>query len=211
LPTLSRARAFTLIELLVVIAVISLLAAMIFPITGAVNKNKIRTRARGELAIIETAIEDYKSKLGVYPPDNPGVPATNQLYYELLGTTNSNSGTVYTTLDGSSQINTNLIPPGIPGFINANRVAAGDETKRATKFLLNLKPGQIGDIGNGFKILTSSMPWPQNPSGLNPVRYNSSNPTNNPNSFDLWIDVLIAGKTNRICNWSRDVLIVSRP
>jgi prepilin-type N-terminal cleavage/methylation domain-containing protein len=209
--TLSRARAFTLIELLVVIAVISLLAAMIFPITGAVNRNKIRTRARGELTIFETAIEAYKAKLGYYPPDNPGIPATNQLYYELLGTTNSNNGTIYTTLDGGSQINTNAFPRGIGGFVNANRVTAADETKRATKFLLNLKPGQIGDLGNGFKILTSSVPWPQDPSGLNPVRYNSSNPTNNPNSFDLWIDVVISGKTNRISNWSKDPIVVSKP
>jgi hypothetical protein len=32
----------------------------------------------------------------------------------------------------------------------------------------------------------------------------STNPTNNPGSFDLWIDVLYGGKTNRISNWSKD-------
>src|SRR5437588_9390060 len=58
-----RARfAFTLIELLVVIAVISVLAAMLFPITGAVNRIKIRTKARAELAQVRTDIESYKSK-----------------------------------------------------------------------------------------------------------------------------------------------------
>src|ERR1051326_5904375 len=96
-PSLSTARAFTLIELLVVIAVISLLAAMIFPITGAVTRNRIRARTRTELEKVVTGIESYKSKLGHYPPDNPDNPSINQLYYELLGTTND--GTMYMTLD----------------------------------------------------------------------------------------------------------------
>ena len=37
---------------------------------------------------------------------------------------------------------------------------------------------------------------------LNPWRYVSSNPTNNPGEFDLWVDIIVGGKTNRICNWS---------
>ena len=79
--------AFTLIELLVVIAVISILAALIIPIGKAVNRRKIISKARGELAQAETAIESYKDALGHYPPDNhlPGnlvIPWRNQLYFE---------------------------------------------------------------------------------------------------------------------------------
>src|SRR5437016_13796989 len=66
-------RAFTLIELLVVIAVIAILAALIIPITAAVNRAKVLSRSRGELANIETAIEDYKATRGFYPPDTPGL------------------------------------------------------------------------------------------------------------------------------------------
>ena len=44
---------------------------------------------------------------------------------------------------------------------------------------------------------------------MNPWRYNSSNPTNNPGSYDLWIQLKIAGKTNLICNWSKQVQINS--
>jgi hypothetical protein len=44
---------------------------------------------------------------------------------------------------------------------------------------------------------------------LNPWRYNSSNPTNNPGSYDLWIQLVIGGKSNLICNWSKQVLINS--
>ena len=85
--TLATRLAFTLIELLVVIAIMAVLAALIIPITGAVNRHKLRSRTRAELRSIETAIEDYKTKRGYYPPDNPNSPLPlNQLYYELSGT-----------------------------------------------------------------------------------------------------------------------------
>jgi hypothetical protein len=44
-----------------------------------------------------------------------------------------------------------------------------------------------------------------NVQGLNPWRYNSSHPTNNLNSYDLWVELKIGGKTNLICNWSKQV------
>jgi hypothetical protein len=39
---------------------------------------------------------------------------------------------------------------------------------------------------------------------LTPWNYVSSNPTNNPTEFDLWMDVTWRGTTNRISNWSED-------
>jgi len=222
-PPLSRARAFTLIELLVVIAVISLLAAMIVPITGAVTRNRGRVRARAELEQIVTALEQYKATLGHYPPDNPGNVVSNQLYFELLGTTNN--GVAYVTLDGSASINVADVPkifgPNVTGFVNANRPGAGDELRTAKPFLKTLKPTQYATIVNQVRLLTCSLPAPilSSPSaypvaavpGANPWRYNSSNPTNNPTSFDLWIDIVISGKTNRISNWSKDALTVGTP
>src|SRR5260221_3678739 len=95
-------RGFTLIELLVVIAIIAILAAMVIPISGAVSVFKTKSRTKAELAEIETAIESYKAKLGHYPPDNSGNPALNQLYYELVGTTND--GRAFRTLDGDSSL-----------------------------------------------------------------------------------------------------------
>ena len=86
-------RAFTLIELLVVISIMGLLAALIFPVAGAVKRQQYLKTASGELAQIETALDNYKAKYGVYPPSNPNNPLVNQLYYELIGTTNINSGT----------------------------------------------------------------------------------------------------------------------
>jgi len=45
---------------------------------------------------------------------------------------------------------------------------------------------------------------------VNPWRYNSSNPTNNPGSYELWIQLVFApGKSNLICNWTKQVQINS--
>ena len=226
LLTLNCSRAFTLIELLIVIAIIGVLAAMIIPIAGAVNRAKIKSLAGTELSQIETAIESYKAKNGVYPPDciaplsTPAIPIyVNQLYYELLGTTLDNGGVFYTTKDGSSQINVADVPltfgVGVGGFVNSTKGAGGDEGTVATPFITGLKPGQIGTNGVA-KILVCSVPWPKDnawqPSGVagsgqNPWRYVSSNPTNNASSFDLWVDVIIGGKTNRISNWSQPAIV----
>ena len=73
IPPRHSPRGFTLIELLIVIAIMAVLAALTFPILGAVKKNMIRTRARGGLTALETAIEGYKDKFGHYPPDNGGL------------------------------------------------------------------------------------------------------------------------------------------
>jgi hypothetical protein len=42
---------------------------------------------------------------------------------------------------------------------------------------------------------------------INPWNYNSSSPTNNPREFDLWIDIPIGGKINRISNWSAKPIV----
>jgi hypothetical protein len=39
---------------------------------------------------------------------------------------------------------------------------------------------------------------------LNPIRYNSSSPTGNSKTYDLWVDIVVGGKTNRISNWSEN-------
>ncbi len=212
---------FTLVELLVVIAIISLLAAMIIPITGAVKRNEIRSKARAELTQVQSAIENYKTKLGHYPPDNPGKPSTNQLLYELLGTTNNN-GTFW-TIDGSASIRQSdfatVYGPNVTGFANTSQ-GSTDEGRSGTSFLVGLKPAQIGEPNPAVpaKFLLSSMTWDRvgenwilGVPNLNPFCYVSSNPTNNPGSYDLWVDVIVGGKTNRICNWNRDYVVVGPP
>ena len=227
-PTTPQARgpygAFTLIELLVVIAIIAILAALIIPIGRAVNRQKTLSKSRAELAEIETAIENYKTKLGHYPPDNPDNPRLNTLYFELEGAVLTNGA--FQTLDGFARIRMAQLPmtfgAKVTGIINASQPGVSDEAQTATKFIRDLKPNQFVLLQTNSTdrpyILTSSVAWPvvvnfplPNHPGINPICYNSSTPTNNPNSFDLWIDVMIDGKTNRICNWSKEALIVGTP
>jgi type II secretory pathway pseudopilin PulG len=209
--------------MLIVIAIIGILAGLIFTGTKAANRQKIQSKARAELASAESAIINYQTKLGHYPPDNPDSPWRNQLYFELLGV--NLSGPNFVTLDGTAQIPaasvSALIGPKVSGFVNLT-TGSGDEGHPATPFLKGLSPGQRATSNlSGLTILSCSVPWPANlvsvtgnNDGVNPVCYRSSdavtytiNPRNNPESFDLWIDVVINNQTNRICNWSKQILI----
>ena len=219
--------AFTLIELLVVISIIALLAAFTIPVLHTVARKKILDRTNGEMAQLETAIDSYKSAYGFYPPGNPGYPVTpndalfTPLYFELLGTTN-NGGT-YQTLDGSARINAaNLaVVVGVSGFINCTKPGAGEDAPAARNFLPGLTQNRIGpgitnnaDTSNPVTLLLAAVGGPDQNyrplggSGINPWRYVSPG-VNNPSSYDLWVQLVISGKTNLICNWSKSVQLNS--
>ena len=214
---------FTLIELIVVIAIIGVLAALIIPVIGVVNSRKQINVAQTQLKALEAAIDGYKTKLGFYPPDNTNNVVINQLYFELLGTTNNGGGgklpDTWVAMDGSAQIGTTTTPNistvfGVLGFANSSTRAHSDDAGAAAgTFLNNLTPNQIGLMDPAYpniKILVCSVAWPQeitpapvpqNPT-MNPFRYVSTHPTNNSGSYDLWVDLVIRGKTNRVSNWS---------
>jgi hypothetical protein len=179
------------------------------------------------LAQIESAIEAYKTKLGFYPPANPLTPpdwTKNQLYYELLGTTLTtiNGQPTFQTLDGSAQLlNTTAAFQAAFGastkvtrFMNCAKPGAGDDAPNAVKFLVGLKPAQFLAVNNPVTstVLGSSLGgapvFTRTPQEIVPYGYNSSNPQHNPKSFDLWVDVDVGGKTNRISNWSDKPIIV---
>jgi prepilin-type N-terminal cleavage/methylation domain-containing protein len=222
LPTFDSRPAFTLIELLVVIAIIAVLASLILPVAGMVKRHAFIQTAQAEMAQIETAIERYKSAYGFYPPDSSetmnNVPI-NQLYYELVGTTNN--GPNYVTLDNSASIPIVAMTGGqafganVSGFMNCSKTNADESAPHAQDFLPDLKPYQIAQNitnqnGVSLTLLVSSTggPDPNYPLGIadaNPWRYNSSSPTNNPGSYDLYVQLRIGGKTNLICNWNKQV------
>jgi prepilin-type N-terminal cleavage/methylation domain-containing protein len=219
----SDRRAFTLIELLVVISIIAILAAMIIPASMMVKRSGTIRKAKAEIKQVALAIDSYKDKLGHYPPDNavatnPDRFILNPLFYELQGTIRTGVGAneKFQTLDGRTNIYVREVAAafrgGVSGFVNCTRASGGDDFAAAHPFLANLKPGQFGFLANGAGLLTSTVEWPPGlgpviagaPAGMNPIRYNSSSPTNNPNSYDLWVDVVIGSKTNRISNWSEN-------
>jgi prepilin-type N-terminal cleavage/methylation domain-containing protein len=215
-----RRRGFTLVEMLVVISVIAILAGMLFPITAAVNRTKTKAKTRAELAQVENAIALYKTTLGHYPPDS-GLPVLNQLYYELVGTSLDGpvANQVFTTLDGSHSIESTVLKPilnnRVSGFVNSTRQLGDDEAKKAKSFLPALKAEQYAEVKvnnqGPIRLLNCTVKWPAgrpeiipNYPGVNPWRYVSTNPTNNPGSYDLWVDVVIGGKVFRFSNWSKE-------
>ncbi len=201
-----RGRAgFTLIELLVVIAIIGILAALIANLAGPASDKKRRARVEVELGQIETAIESYKEKRGSYPPSNGNTnnSATNQLFYELTGTVYNDPN--FQTINGAETISRTAIS----SFFNTQGFANSSTDKAEVKsFISNLKPTQYAEISSSpdVEVLTVPVEGPNDIvlSGgkkINTWRYNSSNPTHNPESYDLWAEILIGGKPVIIGNW----------
>ncbi|HKX62379.1 MAG TPA: type II secretion system protein [Verrucomicrobiae bacterium] len=171
--------AFTLVELLVVIAIIGVLAALITGLASRASKSKIVKRAEVENEALVMAIEVYKSKLGYYPQDNSNNLAMPPLYHELTGIA---IPTAY------------LSDFGVAGIANINSDAGTNSVPQ--NFLSGLKSSQYEQILNkpgAYRLIYAygKVPW----------SYNSTNPTNNPGSFDLWVELEIAGKKEIVGNW----------
>ena len=203
-PRQLRSAAFTLVELLVVIAVIAILAGLLFVGLNGMGKAKAMAVARAELTQIVTAIEAYKAKYGFYPPSSPATAApANPLYYELTGMqiVNPNANPSYRSLDGSYSIPQTTVHNGlkVDGIVNSSTsVQATDDKPAIESFLKDLKPAQIGtnSVAPNVRVLMCSVEdnaiW----------RYNSTNPTNNTKSFDLWVNLNIGGKPVVVGNWN---------
>jgi prepilin-type N-terminal cleavage/methylation domain-containing protein len=203
----TRRQAFTLIELLVVIAIIGILAGLLLSLVGTATERSKKARVSGDLKKLEAAIESYKAKIGVYPPDNVRANKDvrfSPLYYELLGTTNDTSG-IYRIPATGDKIDRPTLQSalGTDGIVNSQPLAEDVKT-----FLVGVAPNQhakVSSRGGDIELFVVPVEGPNDftvgTSRINPWRYNSSNPTNNPNSYDLWAEIVIRGKTNIIGNW----------
>ena len=194
----TRVGAFTLIELLVVIGVIAILASMVVGLGPLANRNKLDRRVKAEMAQLQLGIEAYKAKKGFYPPTNTNDVSRSPLYYELAGT--QRDGANYKTLNDGSTITADPIQLanfyGVGGFINSVATAKGDPDAPAVQnFLQKLKPDQVQDTGGGAKYLGVPFRGPDDPNlNFTRWRYNAHNATNNPEGYDLWIDLIQGGK-----------------
>jgi prepilin-type N-terminal cleavage/methylation domain-containing protein len=217
-------RGFTLTELLVVIAIMGVLAGFTIPVLKSVKRQQYIRTAGGEMQAIETALENYKAKYGTYPPGNalavnpPYQPSQlNQLYYELAGTTQT--GGNFVTLDSSATIQIASVNTayGVGGFVNCSK-GTGEDGVTAKNFLVGLSSKNIQSYVTNNQVATTILVTsvggpddaykPLNASGVNPFRYVYPG-VNNPGGYDLWVQLVISGKTNLVCNWSRQVQINS--
>ncbi len=227
--------AFSLIEMLVVIGIIGLLAALVIPMSGWASGRARINLATTELKNVEAVLALYKDKHNAYPPDNPANPALNTLFYELTGTTYScppntpPAAFIFQRLHGGESISRaslqTLFGPGIGGFVNSSYVAnpkdnAQLQDAEVRDFFTNLKPKEYLEVVDkpgdpvlavlGLQDVDGPLIYASPTTGrrVNPWRYVSSNPTNNPGSYDLWIDISVGGRIKRVGNWSPEPINV---
>lgn len=205
----SARQGFTLVEMLVVISIIAVIAGMVVGLAGgAARKNKI-ARVQTDLNKLVMAIENFKNKYGSYPPDNSTFTmsgnvtnyhtGTNQLFYELTGTTyNAKNDSFRSSMQGDELTAANIANVvGARGFRNAS-----EDIKDTVNFLPNLalsqvKRTKIKNVDFSLLLVPVSLPG----GAANYWHYRSTNPTNNPTSFDLWAVVVMGKQTNIIKNW----------
>lgn len=151
-------------------------------------------------------------------------PAVNQLYYELVGTISAIQGKFYWTVERRSQRQKGIQSAtfqetfNAPGIVNSVQAPAA----RPPCFLPSIKPEQHKEVEISQKvdpveILVTPVDWPakwpNNPAfsppfdrdpklkRVNPWRYVSTHPTNNPASFDLWAEYVVGNQRRVIGNW----------
>lgn len=224
-PRTTDQAAFTLIEMLVVIGIIALLAGLIVGATHLTGSKMKENSIRAELHALVAAIEAYHDRFNSYPPDhvvsrNPLVvnSATNSLYYELTGVlVEDRSGTF------RSPNRTEKIPSGagsvLDRYFGVDAILNSDpDPKKIKNFLPNWKTSQSKAINSlasdrpqpELLVLVVPAPWPPNlipqPTripGLNPWHYVSTQPTNNPSSYDLWAEYMDGKELKIIGNWGK--------
>jgi prepilin-type N-terminal cleavage/methylation domain-containing protein len=197
-------RAFTLIELLVVISIMALLAALVIGLAKYAAEHKKITRVTADLAKWAGMIDNYHDKLGFYPPCNPASPygpAVTPLFYELAGC--DLSGTTYTTLTTRDTIDK---PTVQAAFLLGGLANAATEQGEATSFGRKIQAADLIAVTLPGLSVPIKLPWvpvtgPPPYGSTNTWHYNSVQPQHNPNSYDLWAELLIGGKTNIIGNW----------
>ena len=197
-----RMRAFTLIEMLVVIAIIGILAALVVGVLPGITAKRTRSVVLTQMTAIQTAINTYKQKQGFYPPDNPADSSRSQLFYELTGTEFDPSKTPPEHKDFlGNVITTNTLGTyfGVAGIVNA-ATKGSSETKQ--NYFETIKPNAYGTLPNSTPEVKVLLVPAKGPNGEpNFWHYNSSRPTHNADSYDLWAEVMVGGQTNIIGNW----------
>ena len=186
------------------------------------------SRAQAEKQAIVGAINSYFGKRGTYPPDNPNSSTINPLFYELTSAQLLANGSFQSSASPET-----LTPKQYTTVFNVGGVQnSSPDTSEIQNWFPGMKAAQHDLFKRGavvVSLLGTTIPAPAN-EFLNATNgksytlwhYVSSSDTkaetlpgntqyvmHNPNSFELWVDINIGGKTNRISNWSDTPEIVN--
>ena len=184
-----RMRAFTLIELLVVIAIIGILAALTVGVLPGISQKRTRSAVLAQMTAIQTAINTYKQKQGFYPPDN-----TNNATISPPQAVHTGHNPLFHELTGQSVVSA---PPGLAELGVAGIVNSGVEVQN---YFPGLKTSAYQPLPS--MMATGLVVNAKGPNGEpNFWHYNSSRPTHNADSYDLWAEVSLGGETIIIGNW----------
>ena len=231
MPNTTRT-AFTLIELLVTISIIGVLAALVLPLSGIATTKMRIARVKAELNNYMNAIENYKLETGEYPPDHGLMfqtstatsnemnlyrtrAALSPLVYELTGALFTNGNFVVLADNESLPAMTFDKLFKRRGIRNSARLKndidfKGFSLKEAQKE--EIDPAKYGlPPDSDVEILKVPVPGPfmlderpPNKAKFNPWFYDASSTNrHNKNSFDLWAEITVQGKTTVIGNWKQ--------
>ncbi len=168
-------------------------------------------RVREQRGTLVGAIEAYKARFGVYPPDHllsrqPVVvdPVTNTLLYELVGVIYNPTDKMF-SVGGLEAAEADYVKEffQIPAFRNCAESQGGLQHFLPAE---NVPIRLLHDDPDVFVLGCTQWPEEVDPEVLWKVdvgswRYVSSAPTNNPGRFDLWIEVKANGQKATIGNW----------
>lgn len=199
--------AFTLLEMLTVLAIIVVLAGLVLSVGGYVSKKSALARSAGEIAMLSSACESYKSDNGNYPRDVPtsgaGVTDVISPKNDFIPTNTKyaeSSLFLYKELSGD-KVGAGTRPDGIPD-------------DGATRYMKEFEPRILNATRNPATKAITEVRYLQDPFGF-PYAYSTAaakdeqdyqtkllrNPSNrasiirpsgnalrgfNPGSYDLW-------------------------
>jgi prepilin-type N-terminal cleavage/methylation domain-containing protein len=128
-----RVASFTLIELLVVMAIIAILAGLILNASSGVWTKAARSRATTEIKAMGTALENYKTDNGLFPPATGLTTNSGYSANSLDGNTTAyqtNAETLYTALSGQTNYNDTPLSAG-PSYMSFKVGQLGNATAAA--------------------------------------------------------------------------------
>ncbi len=144
--------AFTLVELLVVITIIGILTALTLGAAKVVQDKAAKSRAQGEIAAIELALERYKIDNGDYPSISD-IGITSSLYNGNLGTPSVLSAYEGTnvSMDGSGAITAGSGSKLLFAELTGKTRLEGGLTATGRTQYIELKKNQVGSpTSNSF-------------------------------------------------------------